>query len=537
VVLLDELEKAHSNIWDALLGVLDEGRLTPPGGQTVDCRNVILIATSNVGAQDAERPSVGFDNTPRDHRAVVQKSLESHFRPEFLNRFQHTVVFHQLTADQVRTVARWEIRRIVDREGIAARNLVVEVEDGALDLVVETGFDPRYGARGLKREIQRRIVLPLAMTLMERAVEAGSILKVMARDGRIKVRVIETSEAREARQERQPVKLPDGRKLTKAQITERLEVCRARAASLAKGLDETGLLDRQDELEQTRRGPGFWSRPDEAARVLRDLDQVNRVLDRLDRLRMRGQELGDSLDEAATRRDIQILGQQAVRYEQSLEYAGRELLRIGPEGAWDALVEVAPVGGKCEARDLLVRTYVDWAKHRRMEVEWLCDPLDGQTAALLAVKGRHAYGFLRLEAGMHRVKGVDASSVARVTVAPWTDADGDVAFGPHRALKSQVGVFGSKLRSRLQTRGGLLLQNGRTLAQNRELAQEVAPSWSAAPASPDDIVRRVRVEPPRVKDELTGRSTGKPDALSGPSFHAMLCERVDLTWERRDGEA
>ncbi|MCB9760048.1 MAG: AAA family ATPase [Alphaproteobacteria bacterium] len=537
VVLFDELEKAHSNVWDLILPLLDEGRLTPPGGQSVDFRNTMLIATSNVGAQDADR-SLGFGASrgATERRTNTLKALESHFRPEFLNRFQHVVVFHQLTLEQVRTVARHELRRILGREGITARNLVVDVDDAALDLVIEQGFDPRYGARALKREIQRQLVLPLATALMERAVEPGQILKLVEREGRIRVRVIDTAESREARREAAPIRVETGARLTRPDIVRRLKVARQRLEVLAEAIREPILQDGRERLLQMRKGPNFWQDTQSAARALRDLDRVTVVLDRMDRLRSFYEELNENLDAAQRRARLEEVASKLVRFEEAVTRARRELLLMGWEGSWDALVEVSPIGvGGRLARDHLVMVYLEWASEKGRSLEWLRDPLEDDEPVLMAVKGPYAFGLLQNEGGLHRVRGDEYNSVARVRVAAWTDERGAVQFKEHRALKGG-GTYGQRVRSRLVCADGLVLCNERTLTDNRELANELAPSWTRAPAPSDEVVRRYDLQPTLVRDAMTGFSSGKPDALNAAGLHALLCLRVDAVAEKRRAE-
>lgn len=527
VVLFDELEKAHSNVWDLLLGLLDEGRLTPPDGNTVHFRNCIVICTSNVGALDGNK-SLGFGNQPDDagRRRAVLRALEGHFRPEFLNRFQHVTVFHQLTAEQVKKVARHEIRRILAREGIAGRNLVVEVSDDALDLVIERGYDIRYGARALKREIQRQLVLPLAMTLMERAVEPGAILQLRAKDGHIRVRVVETERSRETKREKQPVVVA-GQKLTKKGVRERTEAMQARIEELAGRVDEGRLLQERTELGGARTTPDFWNKPEQAAVVLRNLDRCRHVLDRLERLRGSAEAVQEALAGNARRAVVEAAGRDLQRIEGRVERAWRELVVLGWDGYWDALVEIAPVGNNGHvARDLLVKTYREWCANHR-SVQWLRRPLRKDEPAMVAIKGTYAAGLLAREAGLHRVRDGGDRSVARVRVTPWTDVQGEVKFGGHKALKGRTGVYGGRVRSRLETKGGLVLQSELNLSENRELAREVAPSWAEAPPSSDDVVRRYDLDPWQVKDLALGETTGRKDALAAGTFHALLLRRID----------
>ncbi len=529
VVLFDELEKAHSNVWDMLLGLLDEGRLTPPDGTTVDFRNCIVICTSNVGAKDGDK-HVGFSSAPDDHgrRRAAMRALEEQFRPEFLNRFQHVTVFHTLSAVQVKAVARHEMRRILSREGIAGRNLVVEVTDEALDLVIERGYDIRYGARALKREIQRQLVLPLAMTLMERPVDPGAILQLRAKDGHIRVRMVETEQSRERKREEVPVVIA-GDKLTRKGVQARILTAQKRIEELAVRVEEPRLVEERRQLSEARTTPDFWNKPEAAAVVLRNLDRCRRVLDRLERLRGSAEAVIEAISGSPKRALVEAAGRDLVRIEGRLIRAWRELVVLGWEGYWDALVEVAPIGPNGQlARDLVVRTYTDWCSTYRT-LEWLRRPIRKDEPAMFAIKGAYAAGLLAREAGLHRVRDGDGSGVARVRVAPWTDIQSTVEFGAHKALKGRIGLYGGKVRSRLETRTGLVLQNEKNLSENREMALDVSPSWEHAPPLSDEVVRRYDLDPWQVKDLLLGEATGKKDALSGNAFHALLLRRIDAS--------
>jgi hypothetical protein len=528
VVLFDELEKAHANVWNLFLQLLDEGQLTPPRGQPVSFKNTIIIATSNAGATEQPK-SLGFGAEPDTgaRRAAVQAGLEEAFRPEFLNRFQHIVLFHPLTVDQVRKVARLELARILSREGITGRNLAVDVSDAALDLIIQRAYDPRYGARALKRELQRQLVLPLAMTLTERKVMPGSLLTVTVKAGDIRVRVVDTPESRAERREREPVKDAGGRVLTRAEIAAGLPKAREAIEAIAGDADEPFLLSEKNRLLEMRRDPEFWNHPEEAAMAIRDLDRYGAWLHRLDRLRQRATEIEQALAAAEMRRDMVNLANRYRQLEESIEVVRRELVTMGTDGVWDALVEVRPIGdGGRIARDFLVDLYRRWADDRRLEIRWLREPVDDDEPAMLAVQGHHAYGFLAEERGLHKVRTENRVGIASVKTAPWTDLRGGARFAVHRALKDH-GQYGGVLRSRLECEDGLVLQNGSNLTENRELAGELSLAWSRAPEAPDEIIRRYDDDPFNVRDVLTGFSSGRSDALAPRSFHELLCSRVD----------
>jgi ATP-dependent Clp protease ATP-binding subunit ClpB len=161
VVLLDEVEKAHPDVFNVLLQVLDDGRLTDSHGRTVDFRNAVIVMTSNLGSDRIQEHS---GQAYEEMKAAVMEVVSHHFRPEFLNRIDDMVVFHPLDASQIRTIARIQIDGLVSR--LQDRDLYLEVSDAALDHLGKAGFDPVYGARPLKRAIQHELENVLAQKLL-----------------------------------------------------------------------------------------------------------------------------------------------------------------------------------------------------------------------------------------------------------------------------------------------------------------------------------------------------------------------------------
>jgi len=155
VVLFDEIEKAHAEVFNALLQVLDDGRLTDGHGRTVDFRNTVIIMTSNIGSQYIM--DIADEETMRDR---VMQALRTHFRPEFLNRADAVVLFHRLDREQLRQIVQIQLRHV--RGLLAEHNMTMSLTDPAVELLVEEGYDPAFGARPLKRVIQTRIVDPIA---------------------------------------------------------------------------------------------------------------------------------------------------------------------------------------------------------------------------------------------------------------------------------------------------------------------------------------------------------------------------------------
>jgi ATP-dependent Clp protease ATP-binding subunit ClpB len=176
VVLFDEIEKAHPEVFNALLQILDDGRLTDGHGRTVDFRNTVLIMTSNVGSQHI----VELDESQRDEMGRrVNEALRAQFKPEFLNRVDDTLLFHQLERDQFARIVEIQLERV--QRLLDQRRLDLEISDEAKQLLAEKGYDPHYGARPLKRVIQRMLQDPLSMRILEGEFPEGSKISVDAR--------------------------------------------------------------------------------------------------------------------------------------------------------------------------------------------------------------------------------------------------------------------------------------------------------------------------------------------------------------------
>jgi ATP-dependent Clp protease ATP-binding subunit ClpB len=163
VVLLDEIEKAHSDVFNALLQVMDDGRLTDGQGRTVSFKNTVLIMTSNIPGGRA--------------------GVDAHFRPEFINRLDDIVEFAPLTREQIGEIVDLQVARVIDR--VREREIEVELTDRARTLLGNLGYDPTYGARPLKRVIQKRLVDPLALAILEGRFVAGDTVVVDASEGEI----------------------------------------------------------------------------------------------------------------------------------------------------------------------------------------------------------------------------------------------------------------------------------------------------------------------------------------------------------------
>ena len=186
VLLLDEIEKAHPDVFNILLQVLDDGRLTDGHGRTVDFRNTVVVMTSNLGSDKIQKmmnADTAYDSSYGSVKNAVMDVVGKHFRPEFLNRIDEVVVFHPLAADQVRGIADIQIQMLQKR--LDDLDLHLHLGDGVLDKIADLGFDPVYGARPLKRAIQQKLENPLAQKVLGGNYPPGAAINVDLEDGEI----------------------------------------------------------------------------------------------------------------------------------------------------------------------------------------------------------------------------------------------------------------------------------------------------------------------------------------------------------------
>jgi ATP-dependent Clp protease ATP-binding subunit ClpC len=190
VVLFDEIEKAHPDVFNTLLQILEDGRLTDAQGHTVDFKNVVIIMTSNLGTRDIQKgPGIGFaaaadeEVTYERMKERVMDELKRSFRPEFLNRIDEVIVFHSLSRDDVKSIVDMMMKRV--REQLKAKDVDIELTDVAKEMLAEKGYDPSLGARPLRRTIQRMVEDPLSEKLLWKEFKAGQTIIVDVRDGDI----------------------------------------------------------------------------------------------------------------------------------------------------------------------------------------------------------------------------------------------------------------------------------------------------------------------------------------------------------------
>jgi ATP-dependent Clp protease ATP-binding subunit ClpB len=193
VVLFDEIEKAHPEVLNVMLQLLDDGRLTDGKGRTVDFKNTVVIMTSNIGSHFIAESAIKGEPMTEGVRREVMDALRAHFRPEFINRVDEIIIFHSLTREQMRHIVDIQLRGLVKR--LEDRKIRVDLTDRAKDLIIEEGYDPTYGARPLKRTIQRRILDPLAIKVLEGQFREGDTVNIDVKAGDLTFSKAETGVA------------------------------------------------------------------------------------------------------------------------------------------------------------------------------------------------------------------------------------------------------------------------------------------------------------------------------------------------------
>ena len=182
VVLFDEIEKAHQDVFNVLLQVLDDGRITDGQGRTVDFKNTVIIMTSNIGSQ-----YITEEESSEARSRLVMDALREHFRPEFLNRVDEIIIFDRLTDEDLKKIVEIQLARLTKR--LAQQNITLKLTDSAKTVIAREGYDPVYGARPLKRAIQHLLLDPLSINILEGKFGEGQTIIADAKNGKIEFKL------------------------------------------------------------------------------------------------------------------------------------------------------------------------------------------------------------------------------------------------------------------------------------------------------------------------------------------------------------
>ncbi|RYE87318.1 MAG: ATP-dependent Clp protease ATP-binding subunit, partial [Myxococcales bacterium] len=446
VLLLDELEKAHPVVFDALLGVLGEGRLSDADGKVTDFRNAVIVMTTNLGA-DTMRARVGFGggDEASDEEAVRRHYVaeaQRFFRPEFFNRLDDLIVFRPLGEQAIRSIVRREVERLGQREGLVRRDLELATSEGSLDLLAREGLDPRLGARPLKRAIERRLAVPAASWLASHRQGGPTRLLVEVDEGRPGLSFRAESLHQDAA----------GSRAHAERVLDEAADLRALVGRWDRSAAARSLRARHEVVAHSLSRKGFWDDKSLAEDLAREGSLLQSIVEPLDELR-RGAEAAEDLaveawyDRQADTIDT-IRGELGVLHQRFAPLPRRVYLAREPTTTaalvylsatrqnWHDLVGLFWLYRRwAEAHQLHVRPHVsefipveerpgtklDDPEHAWRWVER--DPFgEGGTpipaVAALEVRGSAEVNFLRIEEGGHRF--ADGSgSLVRVRFLPF----------------------------------------------------------------------------------------------------------------------
>ncbi|MCI0671121.1 MAG: AAA family ATPase [Myxococcaceae bacterium] len=525
VLLLDEFEKAARSVHDRFLQLFDEGRFVNAAGETVSCSNTLIVATSNVGAEVYREKVVGFAGVRSTAELVheVDRRITAAFRHEFLNRFDAVCHFQPLSKVEIRRIAQREVGRVLEREGIRARALDVEVSPAVLDLLVDRGYSPEFGARYLQREIEKSLTAALAVEIARRPLPPGTPVRVEARTGGRVVAVAEPLAPREATAQ---LTLPSARatavkrRLDRRSLLEETDALVRRVERVARTAHRPELEKRRADLLQATQAPDLWDAPERAAATLRAFRQVEAQLSELDRLASTCQFARKLVREARGEAQLKGAARQVEEAARDIQLAEARVASGTAEADDEALMDlwtadVTPADTTWLAE--LAAMYSAWAARRGYQAVPLAE---GQQPprVVLRVTGPGAFGFLKGETGLHRriAESSRVRAYVRVHRAVPHAAVGAVVGA--REVRRHVGSFlprvGCEVTLRDESSGRLLsLLGGEVVRELEEVAQVVL----AGGGAPVTEARRYHVgRAPHVEDPRTGAGTPRlKDVLRG----------------------
>jgi ATP-dependent Clp protease ATP-binding subunit ClpC len=491
VVLLDEFEKAEPRIYDIFLQVLGEGRLTDSRGKTTSFHNAILIMTSNLGSGQRDVRQRGFargdDPDPDEVEATLAKhfraKIEGYFRPEFVNRIDQIVVFTQLSRPALRQIAARELNEVLRRDGIMRRNIPVEIADSVIDLVLEHGYSPVYGARPLKREIEQLVVAPMARVLAETRGDKPKLLKLSADGSHFDIQVVPIEEA--APDEVMLATSTGDAVRTRMDVPALIEALAMVRRKLADW-DNNDLVsemrrEKDHMLEQTQK-PEFWQNGEDARDTMARFYFVDRLLVKLTDLLERAEYLEDFAIMLQRERALEYHSDLARDFEalqQQVSFFDIELITAHLPHRNQAMLLITPFSEQTVisntvndswARQLALM-YLHWAEAKGHERDlYVLQPKDdapghmafapiegGNFADMvtrfgsqpptpeiaLFLRGTNVFGFLKGERGLHRLHGRDSANDVLAQVRVYAIPDGKAIIKwlrDYQQIKADIGT-------------------------------------------------------------------------------------------------
>lgn len=466
VLLLDEFEKALPEMYQRFLQLFDEGILVDGQGNELNLRNTVIVLTSNLGAQ-LINPPIGFrvtDPLEETERAVMRES-EAYFRPEFINRLDAVCFFKPLSRSVIRQIAQRELNDVIAREGIAQRNLHVSVDDSVFDVLVERGYDLRFGARYLKRQIERTISYPLARQIALKRLMDGAAVRLVVRDGEVAVSVLKD----EVEPTTAAVPSTSAPQLTAKELRLRLAGFDERIAVMMAQHGIAEIKARVAGIMARIGQPDFWQSAPDATAQIEAMNAMTQRVDQVESVQRLREQVAEALERITANRGragMPALAEANALFrvlERELPLAETVLCLHSEEDQAGAFLTVRALVAANEdpalaagwARDLTLM-YAGWGKARGFEVTLLHEATSGEGVleATLCIDGFGAFALLRGEAGIHKlVRPAPQRSTVRMTVRASVEVMADLPGDElllrevsiqHKPLR-EVGVLADRL--------------------------------------------------------------------------------------------
>ena len=502
VILLDEFEKAHRKVWDLFLQVFDDGRLTDRLGNTADFRHSIIIMTSNLGSAIPQGSGLGFSGDKKGFsESSVTKAVRTAFRPEFLNRIDRVVVFRPLSRSIVREILLKELNDVLSRRGFRNKDWAVEWEESALDFLLDKGFTEELGARPLKRAIERYVLSPLAITIVQNQFPEGDQFLFVRSIGKaLEVEFIdpdatesEPSGGEVVRETPAELDINSLKSLILDAHGTHIEVDRMESIyeKLCDELESDEWQSRKETSLALTGSPEFWSSADrfDVLAEVEYMDRLERGLDTAESLfnRLRGED--EEPRASYSKVLVQRLAHRLYLLENAIEGEAQQLPR-------DAFLEIEVGSNVRTDPDVLrfaghlVEMYLKWVDARQMRYKVLVNDrvdADGVQRFMLAIAGFGAYSLLRTETGIH----------------VWEDQPDDPNHN-RKKVNAYVRVVPQPIPASKIT---------------SELIAQAEQQLTLYESNRTTIVRRYRREPsPLVRDRIKGWRTGNLDLVLDGNF-------------------
>jgi len=464
VILLDEFEKAHHQVWDLFLQVFDDGRLTDSQGGVVDFRQSIIILTSNLGAAIANsRIPVGFsqnkteETVTQDPEENIKNAISYTFRPEFVNRLDKIVVFNPLSHFALAKILDIELKKVLQRRGLRQRQWALDMEESAIEFLLDKGYTENLGARPLKRAIEQYLLAPLAMTIVNKNFPQGDqfLLVSKFKDG-LKVSFIDPDEPEYTWEEKKNLISVQKNKARDLSLKKVLMECYGTLAEfniLQKELKElniasenTDMVDKKQDLMDLMSTADFWQ-SEHQKEVLTHIE----YFDRFSTVLASANQLYDRLKDPLKERlyyDPTLL----KRLSQNIYLLQSSLRAFNAKESQDSLLKITFKQADKEKGNTIKQMYIKWAKQRGMELKRFVHSFDeNECVVIYAVYGFAAYHILKSENGVHVFESkpkedrVIYKSRIKVSVLPMISHDYTNKLGISYLKKRFAGLENTKI--------------------------------------------------------------------------------------------